>query len=197
VVAVLRQSLDAVEAELTAAIAGNPAALALWRLLQTIFGIGPVVATALIADLPELGLLSGKQIAALVGLAPHTRRSGKTRWRETTGHRRPGVRCALFNAARAAIRHPSPFRTFYDRLVGDNRRPGKVALVAVMRKLLVTANAVARDRRPWRAAVDNGPTSGRAHSARPLAEPNAHRAGRVKAAAARSAVARSASLDAA
>ena len=82
-------------------------------------------AITLIADLPELGLLSAKQIAALVGLAPHTKRSGKTRYRETTGHRRPGVRRVLFNAARAAVRHPSLFKDFYDRLVTDNRRPGK------------------------------------------------------------------------
>ena len=152
VIAVLRQSLAALEAELAAVIAADPATAELARLLQTIFGVGPVVAAALIADLPELGLLSGKQIAALVGLAPHTRKSGKTRYRETIGHGRPGVRRALFNAARAAIRHPSHFRNFYDRLVGDNRRPGKVALVAVMRKILVTANAVARDRQPWHAA---------------------------------------------
>src|SRR5437899_1051413 len=85
----------------------------------------PVAAITLIADLPELGLLSAKQIAALVGLAPHTKRSGKTRYRETTGHGRPGVRRVLFNAARAAVRHPSLFKDFYDRLVTDNRRPGK------------------------------------------------------------------------
>jgi transposase len=159
--------------------------------LQTIFGIGPVAAITLIADLPELGLLSAKQIAALVGLAPHTKRSGKTRYRETTGHGRPGVRRVLFNAARAAVRHPSLFKDFYDRLVTDNRRPGKVALTAVMRKILITANAVARDRQPWRGRPAAG-TPGRPH-----AEQTAHRAGRVKAAAAPRAVARSASLEAA
>jgi transposase len=150
VIAVLHDSLEALEGELAAAIAANPGSAELSQLLQTIFGIGPVVAAALIADLPELGLLSGKEIAALVGLAPHTKQSGKTRYREPTGHGRPGVRRALFNAARAAIRHPSPFRDFYDRLVQQNARPGKVALTAVMRKLLVAANAVARDRQPWR-----------------------------------------------
>jgi transposase len=189
VIAALRLSLETLERELAAAIAGDRHTAALSRLLQTIFGIGPVVAMTLIADLPELGLLSAKQIAALVGLAPHTKRSGKTRWRETTGYGRPGVRRALFNAARAALRHPSPFRDFYDRLVTHNRRPGKVALTAVMRKILVTANAVARDRQPWQPTVGTG--------CRPHAEPLAHRAGRVKAAAAPGAVARSASLDAA
>ena len=125
VIAVLRHSLEALEAELADAIAAHPQTAELARLLQTIFGIGPVAAITLIADLPELGLLSAKQIAALVGLAPHTKRSGKTRYRETTGHGRPGVRRVLFNAARAAVRHPSLFKDFYDRLVTDNRRPGK------------------------------------------------------------------------
>src|SRR6266849_1190590 len=91
------------EAELADAVAAHPQTAELAKLLHTIFGIGPVVAITLIADLPELGLLSAKQIAALVGLAPHTKRSGKTRYRETTGHGRPGVRRVLFNAARAAV----------------------------------------------------------------------------------------------
>jgi transposase len=152
VITVLQHSLQTIEAELAALIAGNRQTAKLAKLLQTIYGIGPAVAVALIADLPELGLLSVKQIAALVGLAPHTNRSGKARYREPTGHGRPGVRRALFNAARAAIRHPSPFRDFYDRLVKQNQRPGKVALTAVMRKILVCANAVARDQQPWKLA---------------------------------------------
>ena len=81
------------------------------------------------------------------------------RWRESIGHGRPGVRRALFNAARSAIAHPSPFKDFYDRLVEQNGRPGKVALVAVMRKILVTANAVARDRQPWRAVSPHQATA--------------------------------------
>ena len=198
VMAALRHSLDALEAELAAVIAANPQTAELARLLQTICGIGPVVATALIADLPELGLLSSKQIAALVGLAPYTRRSGKTQFRETTGHGRVGVRRALFNAARATLRHPSPFKDFFDRLVSDNRRPGKVALTAVMRKILITANAVARDRQPWRGLRHTTPPPGAVGTrCRPHGEQTGHRPGRVKAAAALRAVARSASLDAA
>ena len=172
VITVLRASLDAVEADIAVAVAAT-----------------------LIADLPELGLLSGKQIAALVGLAPRTRRSGKGRYQEPIGYGRPAVRQALFNAARAAIRHPSPFRDFYRHLVHDNHRPGKVALTAVMRKLLVTANAVARDRQPWHGHQPEPRAGGT--ECRPHGEPIAHQAGRVKAAAAHSAVARSASLDAA
>lgn len=119
--------------------------IGLAKALRAVRGVGPVVAATLIADLPELGHLTGKQIAALVGLAPHTNESGQRSRRAKTGHGRPLVRSALFNAARAAIRHPSPPRDFYHRLVGANHRPGKVALAAVMRKILVIANAVARD----------------------------------------------------
>lgn len=149
VIAALARDLEQVEADLAQAVAADPGTARRAGLLQTIQGIGPVTATTLIADLPELGHLSGKEIAALVGLAPHTRQSGRTRHPARTGHGRPGVRRALFNAARAAIRHPSPFRVFYDRLVLERQRPGKVALTAVMRKLLVTANAVARQQQPW------------------------------------------------
>ena len=198
VIAVSCESLAAIEEELAAAIAEGSESAALDGLLQTIYGIGSAVAATLVADVPELGLVTGKQIGALIGLAPRTNQSGTLRSRETTGHGRAGVRRALFNAARAAIRHPSPFKDFYDRLVTQNHRPGKVALTAVMRKILVIANAVARDRQPWRGARHPVPP----HQAvgtpcRPLGSPRAHRAGRVKAKAARSAVARSASLDAA
>ncbi|MBV8838336.1 MAG: IS110 family transposase [Alphaproteobacteria bacterium] len=197
-IAVLSETLQAIEGALDAAIAANPDAAELHKLEQTIFGIGPRVSASLIAGLPELGLISGKEITALVGYAPFTKRSGKTQYRERTGHGRPDVRLALFNAARAAIRHPSPFRDFYDRLVEKNRRPGKVALTAVSRKILVTANAVARDRKPWNGAFDRTPPQNAVGTpGRPRGEPRAHRAGRVKAKAARSAVPRSDSLDAA
>ena len=146
----LKQNLELIEAKLAQAIAADPQAQRLSQLLRTIYGIGPVSATTLISDLPELGKLNAKAIAALVGLAPQTRDSGKARYRAPTGYGRPHIRQVLFNAARAVIRCPSPFKTFYERLVTQNKRPGKVALLAVMRKLLVTANAVARDQQPWK-----------------------------------------------
>jgi transposase len=149
-IAALRESLDAIEAEIAKAIDQDPHTAQLAQLLRTVQGIGPVTAATLIADLPELGLLSAKEIASLVGLAPNTRQSGKAHARATTAHGRPHVRQALFNAARAAVRHPSHFKDFADRLVNLNKRPGKVALTAVMRKILVTANAIARDREPWK-----------------------------------------------
>jgi transposase len=153
VIDALKESLGTLEAEIARHLDADPEAKNLAHLLQSLRGVGPVVAMTLIADLPELGHLSGKEIAALVGLAPQTRQSGKSDGRGRTGHGRPAVRAVLFNAARSAISRPSLFRTFYDHLVTDNRRPGKVALVAIMRKLLVTANAIARDRQPWRGAA--------------------------------------------
>jgi transposase len=145
VIGALTQSLEAIEQAIERHIAGDGALDRLAKALRAVRGVGPVVATTLIADLPELGRLSGKQIASLVGLAPQTNESGKRSRQAKIGHGRPLVRSVLFNAARAAIRHPSSLRDFYDRLVGANRRPGKVALAAVMRKILIIANAVARD----------------------------------------------------
>ncbi len=151
-IASLRRSLKVIEAEIRSHLKADENASELSRLLQTVTGIGPIVAMTFLADLPELGHLSGKQIAALIGLAPLTRQSGKMSARDRIGHGRCAVRSVLFNAARAAIRHPSPFKAFYDRLTIEHQKPGKVALVAVMRKILVTANAIARDRQPWRFA---------------------------------------------
>ncbi|GLK75528.1 hypothetical protein GCM10008171_07820 [Methylopila jiangsuensis] len=122
------------------------------RRLASLKGVGPVTIMTLIGALPELGRLTGKEIASLVGLAPVTRDSGRTRGRAATGHGRPDVRRVLFNAARCAIRHNLTMKAFYDRLVTQNRRPGKVALTAVMRKMLVTLNAIARDRQNWKHA---------------------------------------------
>lgn len=150
--AALQKSLEAVDAAIEAHIAADPELTRRAELLQSIRGIGPATVVILLADLPELGHLTSKQIAALVGLAPHTKRSGKTKGRESIGHGRPEVRRLLFNGARSLLAHPSKLKDFYDRLVTENRRPGKVALVALMRKLLVIANAVLRDGKPWRHA---------------------------------------------
>jgi transposase len=146
----LQASLEAIEAALLAHIAEQPELAKQHALLQTLKGIGPVSAMTLIAELPELGRLSGKQIAALIGLAPQTHESGKSSRRASTGKGRGDIRRALFNAARCAIRHNPIMRAFYQRLVEQNKRAGKVALVAVMRKMLVTLNAIARDQQPWK-----------------------------------------------
>jgi transposase len=152
-IAALEQAFRAIEAAIAAHIAGHPALAATVARLRTLKGIGPVTAATLLAELPELGRLSNKEIAALVGLAPHTHESGKRIGYARTGHGRPGVRAVLFNAARAAICFNPLMKDFYQRLVAQNRRPGKVALIAVMRKLLVTLNAMARNNEPWKYAT--------------------------------------------
>ena len=146
---VLTEQIEAVDRAIAHHIAANPKLAQACANLRSLKGVGPVTAATMLGELPELGRLDGKEIAALVGLAPRTQDSGKTRARARTGHGRVGVRQVLFNAARCAIRHNPLMRAFHKRLVEHNRRPGKVALVAVMRKMLVTLNAIAREGKPW------------------------------------------------
>jgi transposase len=153
VIAALAGALDTLDAAIAAHVRASPELAERAACLQTLIGVGPITAHTLLGELPELGQRSGKEIAALVGLAPRTRQSGTRQAQARTGQGRPGVRGVLFNAARAAIRWNPVLRDFYQRLVTVNRRPGKVALVAVMRKLLVTLNAIARDRQPWKHAA--------------------------------------------
>lgn len=153
VIDALRTALDTLEAAIEREIAADAELARTAALLRTLVGIGPVTTHTFLGELPELGQLDGKEIAALVGLAPQTRQSGKREGRAVTGHGRPGVRRVLFNAARAAIRFNPRMRDFYTRLIEVNRRPGKVALTAVMRKLLVTANAIVRSGEPWHGAT--------------------------------------------
>ena len=127
----------------------------MWRetenLLRSVPGVGPITASTLIAELPELGHLDRRQIAALVGVAPFNRDSGTLRGRRTIrGGRRP-VRRALYMAALTATRHNPVLVTFYQRL-RTTGHPPKVALMAALRKLLTILNAILRDRRPWHPA---------------------------------------------
>jgi transposase len=149
--AVMQKQLSDLDREVGDRIRGTPA----WRerdeLLRSVPGIGDIVARTLIADLPELGRLDRKQIAALVGVAPLNRDSGKMRDRRTTWGGRAKIRSALYMAALVASRHNPVLATFYQRLL----RAGKVkklALTAVMRKLLTILNAMVRDNRQWQNA---------------------------------------------
>jgi transposase len=123
-----------------------------WRakenLLTTAPGIGNTTARVLIGQLPELGRLDRKQIAALAGLAPFNRDSGNLRGRRTIWGGRHEVRQALFMATISAIRANPPIREFYQRLKLSGK-PTKVAITACMRKLLVSLNAMLRDQKPW------------------------------------------------
>lgn len=128
----------------------------IWRvrdeLLQSVPGIGPVVAQTLLASLPELGTLDRKQIAALVGVAPLNRDSGQWQGRRQVWGGRAPVRQVLYMAALVATRWNPVLRAFYQRLRTAGK-PAKVALVAVMRKLLVTLNAMLAHQTPWRASA--------------------------------------------
>jgi transposase len=147
----LQKELVDLERELDDTIRGTPA----WRetedLLTSVPGIGNVVARTLIADLPELGHLDRKRIAALVGVAPLNRDSGTMRGRRTTWGGRAAVRAILYMAALTASRSNPAIAALYQRLIHAGK-PAKVALMACMRKLLTILNAILRDRKPWLAA---------------------------------------------
>jgi transposase len=149
--AVLLKELAELDRDVGDGIRGTPA----WRerdeLLRSVPGIGDVVSRTLIADLPELGSLDRKQIAALVGVAPLNRDSGKMRGKRTIWGGRAKVRSALYMAALVASRHNPVLAAFYQRLVSAGKAK-KLAITAVMRKLLTILNAIIRDRRPWQNA---------------------------------------------
>lgn len=118
------------------------------QLLQSVPGVGPVVSLTLLAQLPELGTLTRRQIAALVGVAPHNRDSGTLRGKRTVWGGRSTVRSALYMGALVASRWNPELRDFYQRLRAAGK-PKKVALVACMRKLLTLLNAILMHRTPW------------------------------------------------
>jgi len=118
------------------------------ELLRSVPGVGPVLSTTLLAEMPELGHLDRKQVAALAGVAPYSNDSGRYRGERHIWGGRANVRTALYMAALSAKRHNQIIRIFYERLIAAGK-PAKVALVACMRKLLTILNAMLRDHRPW------------------------------------------------
>ncbi len=146
----IRQQLDTVEAQLASHIDAHHAALA--HQLASVRGIGPATIATLIADVPELGALSRREIAALIGLAPFNRDSGQMRGKRTIFGGRADVRRALYMATLAAIRFNRVIRQFYDRLVAAGK-PKKVAIVACMRKLLTIPNAMVRSGASWNDSI--------------------------------------------
>lgn len=144
----LTKALAELDTDLADTIRSSP----IWRerdnLLQSVPGIGDVTAYTLLADLPELGRLDRRKIAALVGVAPMNRDSGHWRGRRTIAGGRPAVRSVLYMATLTAVRFNPVLAHFYQRLTAAGR-PKKVALTAAMRKLLTILNAMLRDQRPW------------------------------------------------
>ena len=118
------------------------------QLLQSTSGIGPVASATLIAELPELGRLNRREIAALVGIAPMANDSGASKGRRRIQGGRFDVRRVLYMAALTASRRNPVVKAFYDRLIAAGKLP-KVALVACMRKLLTTLNAMVRTNKHW------------------------------------------------
>ena len=145
----LEDELKSLDLEIDRTVRGTP----VWRdkedLLASVPGIGKTIARTLLAELPELGSLNPKQVAALAGLAPYTRQSGQWRGRSLIGGGRGTVRAALFMGAMVAARHNPILKAFRDRLVAAGK-PKLVALIATARKLLVILNAIIRDQKPWK-----------------------------------------------
>jgi transposase len=148
----LQQQLAGLDEDLTHRIQATP----LWRehedLLRSVPGIGPVVSRTLLAELPELGTLTHKQIAALVGVAPLNRDSGTLRGRRMIWGGRAVVRSVLYMSAVVAARHNPIIKAFYQRLRAAGKAP-KVALVACMHKLLTILNAMVKHHTPWRLSI--------------------------------------------
>lgn len=143
----LEQELGKLDRDLRRQVRRSP----VWRdrenLLRSVPGVGPILSVTLLADLPELGRLTRKQVAALVGVAPYNWDSGVLHGKRLVWGGRAPVRNVLYMATVVAIRYNPVLRAFYERLRAG--KPAKVALVAAMRKLLTILNAMVRDNLPW------------------------------------------------
>ena len=150
-IAMLEKELPAIDGDIGMLVRGSP----VWRenedLLVTIPGISNTLARTFLADLPELGHLTRRQIASLVGVAPYTRRSGQWKGKSMIGGGRPSVRSAIFMAALSASQHNPILKLFYQRLLAAGK-PKMVALIAVARRLLTNLTAMLRDKTPWQYA---------------------------------------------
>jgi transposase len=144
----LEKALSDINGDIDQMIKQSP----IWRkndkILQSFKGVGPVTSATLLCALPELGSLDRKKIAALVGVAPLNCDSGKYRGRRRIMGGRAEVRRSLYMAAVAALRYNPTIKSFYDRLI-DAGKPPKLALTACMRKILVTLNAMMKNRSYW------------------------------------------------
>jgi transposase len=148
IIAALERELAQLDCNLDKTIKGSP----LWceneALLASVPGIGPVIARTMLAEMPELGRLSRREVAALAGLAPWTRTSGQWRGKSMIGGGRSACRSLLYMGALTAMRHNHDLKSFAQRLL-DAGKSKKTVIIAVARKLLTILNAILRDRRPW------------------------------------------------
>jgi transposase len=145
---VLDSEIAEIEADISALIKAEPEISDDAQLMRSLPGVGPVACMQLIAQMPELGKVGPKQVAALAGLAPFNVDSGTFRGKRKIAGGRKRVRDALYMAALNAVRRANPFKTFYSRL-RQAGKPAKLALIAVARKLLTVLNAMMRDRKSY------------------------------------------------
>lgn len=144
----LEKRLAEVDGDLREAVSASPLWQAKEDLLRSVPGVGRVTAVTLLAELPELGRLSRREIASLVGVAPLNRDSGTMRGKRMVWGGRAPVRAVLYMATLVGLRHNPILRTFYERLRAAGK-PFKVAAIACMRKLLTILNAMVRQERHW------------------------------------------------
>lgn len=149
----LRQQCGAIEAVIAERIAHDPEREADRRLLRSVPGIGERVSVVLLTELPELGRRDRKTIASLVGLAPQVTQSGNAPPRAAISGGRPCVRAALYMSALVAVRHDPLHKAAYGSLRAQGK-PAKVALVAIARRILVTANAILKTKQPYKPPSD-------------------------------------------
>ena len=144
----LEREKERVESELEGHISENLTLRRKFKILCSAKGVGPATSFTLLSKLPELGTVNRKEIAALAGVAPFNRDSGKWRGKRTTWGGRASVRSVLYMAALSASQHNPVIRAFYERLL-EAGKPKKVALTACMRKLLVILNAMLKNGTLW------------------------------------------------
>jgi len=147
-IAYLEKQLAKLDEDLHDAIRQTPIWQESFDLLQSVPGIGPATAATMIAELPELGRLSRHEIAALVGVAPFNRDSGKWKGKRSTWGGRSSVRSALYMATLVATQYNAYIRAYYQRLLARGKAK-KTALVACMRKLIVILNTMLKNHQPW------------------------------------------------
>lgn len=146
----LEKQIQQIESQLHSLIASDASLKERYELLQTMKGVGPMLAMTLICELPELGRANKKEIAALVGVAPITKESGKFKGKSFTQNGRQSVRKTLYMGALTAARYDEKMKAFYERLLAKGKLK-KVALVAVMRKMIVILNAMVQTNTAFKA----------------------------------------------
>lgn len=151
VLRLLQREIDSIETAIARCIAASKHLRDRAALLRTAPGVGPVSATALLAEMPELGALTPRQVAALAGVAPIARDSGLRSGKRRIGGGRKSLRDVLYMAGLSAARNDASLRAFSDRLRENGKTP-KQAIIAVTRKLLIILNAMIRENRPYQPA---------------------------------------------